>query len=123
MINTRGTAKVATIILAIVLMVGVPIVLIGVQQAREAARRRQVMNNLKQLEVALLNYHERQGPQSVAGPTLANALAVIKSKQFADLTHSFEPGIPHWPGFPDEKRETAYWYDAGKGAMGKGFFA
>ena len=56
-------------------------------------------------------------------PTLADALAVIKSKQFVDLTHAFEPGIPHWPGFPDEKRETLYWYDGDKGRMGKGFFA
>jgi hypothetical protein len=54
-------------------------------------------------------------------PTLADALAVIKSKRFVDLTHAFEPGIPHWPGFPDEKRETLYGYDGGK--MGKGFFA
>ena len=56
-------------------------------------------------------------------PSLADALAVIKSKQFVDLTHAFEPGIPHWPGFPDEQRETLYWYEAGKGKLGKGFFA
>jgi kynurenine formamidase len=55
--------------------------------------------------------------------TLADALAVIKSRQFVDLTHAFEPGIPHWPGFPEEKRETLYWYDGGKGTRGKGFFA
>jgi kynurenine formamidase/ribosomal protein L7/L12 len=55
--------------------------------------------------------------------TLADALAVINSKQFVDLTHAFEPGIPHWPGFPDEKRETLYWYDGDKERMGKGFFA
>lgn len=42
-------------------------------------------------------------------PTLAEAYQVIKSKQFVDLTHAFEPGIPHWKGFPDEKRETLYW--------------
>ena len=57
------------------------------------------------------------GPVPVA--TLADALAVIKSKQFVDLTHAFEPGIPHWPGFPDEKRETLYWYDGG--TYGQGF--
>jgi len=56
-------------------------------------------------------------------PTLADALAVIKSKKFVDLTHAFEPGIPHWPGFPDEKRETIYWYDGERGSVGKGFFA
>ena len=64
-----------------------------------------------------------QMPAKSKQPTLADALAVIKSKQFVDLTHAFEPGIPHWPGFPDEKRETLYWYDGGKGQMGKGFFA
>jgi kynurenine formamidase len=65
------------------------------------------------------------GGQRASNPapaaTLADALAVIKSRQFVDLTHAFEPGIPHWPGFPDEKRETLYGYDGG--TMGKGFFA
>jgi hypothetical protein len=51
-------------------------------------------------------------------PTLANALAIIQSKPFVDLTHAFEPGISHWPGFPDEKQETIYWYDGNKGTMG-----
>lgn len=47
----------------------------------------------------------------------------IKTKNFVDLTHSFHPGIPHWPGFPDEKRETLYWYDPGVGTLGSGFYA
>jgi hypothetical protein len=42
-------------------------------------------------------------------PTLAEAYQIIKSKQFVDLTHAFEPGIPRWKGFPDGKRETLYW--------------
>jgi len=56
-------------------------------------------------------------------PTLAECLKVIRQKEFVDLTHAFRPGIPHWSGFPDEKRETIYWYDKGKGTMGSGFFA
>jgi kynurenine formamidase len=56
-------------------------------------------------------------------PTLAEAYEVIKSKEFVDLTHAFAPGIPHWPGFPDEKRTTLYWYESGVGTVGKGFFA
>jgi kynurenine formamidase len=56
-------------------------------------------------------------------PGLAEFLESIKTKRFVDLTHPFEPGIPHWPGFPDEKRETIYGYDEGQGTMGKGFFA
>ncbi len=39
-----------------------------------------------------------------------------------DLTHAFAPGMPHWPGFPDEKRETLYWFDEGRGSLGSGFF-
>ena len=61
--------------------------------------------------------------QQAKEPTLADCLKIIQEKQFVDLTHAFEPGIPHWPGFPDEQRETLYWYEAGKGKLGKGFFA
>jgi hypothetical protein len=28
----------------------------------------------------------------------------IISKKFVDRTHEFAPGIPRWPGFPDEAR-------------------
>jgi len=54
---------------------------------------------------------------------LREVYAALKSREFVDLTHTFEPGIPHWPGFPDEKRETLYWYEKGVGTMGTGFFA
>jgi len=46
----------------------------------------------------------------------------MKSKPFVDLTHAFGPGIPHWPGFPDEKRETRCYYDEGVGSLGSGYF-
>jgi hypothetical protein len=39
-------------------------------------------------------------------PTPADALAVIKTRQFADLPQAFKSGIPHWPGFPGDERET-----------------
>ena len=47
----------------------------------------------------------------------------IRPKKFVDLTHAFYPGIPHWKGFPDEKRETLFWYEPGVGKLGSGFFA
>ena len=55
--------------------------------------------------------------------TLEDAWNVIKEKKFVDLTHPFAPGIPHWKGFPDEKRETLYWYETGVGKLGSGFYA
>ena len=48
---------------------------------------------------------------------------ILVGKKLVDLTHAFEPGIPHWSGFPDETRETIYWYDKGRGTKGDGFFA
>ncbi|MFN2508856.1 MAG: cyclase family protein [Chthoniobacterales bacterium] len=56
-------------------------------------------------------------------PSLARIQQILVGKKLVDLTHAFEPGIPHWSGFPDEKRETIYWYEKGRGSMGAGFFA
>lgn len=47
----------------------------------------------------------------------------LVSKKLVDLTHEFAPGIPHWPGFPDEVRKTIYWYDKRPDTMGAGFFS
>ncbi len=55
--------------------------------------------------------------------SLQEVFASLQQKRFVDLTHAFEPGIPHWPGFPDERRETLYGYEAGTGKLGTGFFA
>ena len=53
------------------------------------------------------------GSVSQAGQSssdLSAAWKIIRSKQFVDLTHAFEPGIPHWKGFADEKREPVFSY-------------
>ncbi|MFL6544080.1 MAG: cyclase family protein [Candidatus Udaeobacter sp.] len=48
---------------------------------------------------------------------------LLASKKYVDLTHGFAPGIPRWPGFPDETRKTIYWYDKRPDTMGVGFFS
>jgi kynurenine formamidase len=40
--------------------------------------------------------------------SLTDALAVIQSHRFVDLTHTFAPGIPHWKGAPNESVKTLY---------------
>ena len=56
-------------------------------------------------------------------PSLSEIQKILSQKRFVDLTHAFESGIPHWHGFPDEKREMAYSYEKGPGTIGDGFFA
>lgn len=38
-------------------------------------------------------------------PDLRDALRVLRQARWIDLTHPFAPGIPHYAGFPDERRE------------------
>ncbi|QXO94637.1 cyclase family protein [Methanospirillum purgamenti] len=46
----------------------------------------------------------------------------MQDYRFVDLTHTFEPGIPHWKGDPDETVETLYSYEPGNGTLGSGFY-
>lgn len=56
-------------------------------------------------------------------PSLWPIQQTLAGKRFVDLTHEFAPGIPHWPGFPDESRKTVYWYEKRPDTMGAGFFS
>jgi len=56
-------------------------------------------------------------------PSLWQIQQILAGKRHVDLTHEFAPGIPHWPGFPDEERKTIYWYEKRPNVMGTGFFS
>lgn len=58
-----------------------------------------------------------------AEPSLWPLQQTLLEKRYVDLTHDFAPGIPHWPGFPDEQRKTVYWYDKRPDVLGDGFFS
>ena len=118
------------LVLGLVLGIGLLIVVMGVgfwltarAQARVVAEREAAEANMMQARSAMESYRKQQAAQHVSASPLADALTLIRSKQFVDLTHAFEPGMPRWQGFPDEKREMIYWYDGGEGTTGKGFFA
>src|SRR5262249_24487053 len=63
------------------------------------------------------------GAKAGEQPTLWNVQKLLASKKYIDLTHDFSPGIPHWPGFRDETRETIYWYDKRPDPLGSNFFS
>jgi kynurenine formamidase len=48
------------------------------------------------------------GAAPAADPSLTDALGILKSHRFVDLTHAFAPGIPHWKGAPNERVKTLY---------------
>jgi kynurenine formamidase len=79
--------------------------------------------NVRRWEFVLMLLLVAGCDRPITEPTLSDFVKTLRHRQFVDLTHAFEPGIPHWPGFPDEKRETVYWYDKGKKSMESGFFA
>ncbi|MDO9353498.1 MAG: cyclase family protein [Solirubrobacteraceae bacterium] len=54
---------------------------------------------------------------------LTGLLETLRTCRWVDLTHTFEPGIPHFHAFPDEERTTLYHYDEGVGTQGHGFLA
>jgi kynurenine formamidase len=56
-------------------------------------------------------------------PSLWKLQKLLASKRYVDLTHEFAPGIPRWPGFPNETRKTIYWCDKRPDTMGTGFFS
>lgn len=60
---------------------------------------------------------ETSAPATSGTRSLWELLAELKAHEFVDLTHTFGPGIPRWPGFPDAEFKTIYDYDT------DGFFA
>jgi len=64
---------------------------------------------------------------SIAGgadeKSLWSTQQMLATKKYVDLTHEFAPGIPRWPGFPDETRKTIYWYEKRPDTKGAGFFS
>jgi len=56
-------------------------------------------------------------------PSLDRAWRTLETREYVDLTHAFGPGIPRWPGFPDEGRVVLYDYRPGNGTLGSGFYA
>src|SRR5437763_1945053 len=69
----RGFTLIELLVVIAIIAVLIALLLPAVQAAREAARRAQCVNNLKQIGIALHNYHDQNGSFPLGGVNLGTA--------------------------------------------------
>lgn len=105
--NRKGFTLIELLVVIAIIGVLVALLLPAVQQAREAARRSQCKNNLKQIGLALHNYHEthrtfppgyvyRPGPMAENAAGFGWGALILPMVDLAPLHAQFNWNAPVW---------------------------
>lgn len=98
-LRSRGFTLIELLVVIAIIAILIALLLPAVQQAREAARRTQCKNNLKQIGLAMHNYHD-----------IFNTLPPGYITRFANVIVSGEQGVYGWGAFILPQVEQANLY-------------
>jgi prepilin-type N-terminal cleavage/methylation domain-containing protein len=101
--QNRGFTLIELLVVIAIIAILIALLLPAVQQAREAARRSSCKNNLKQLGLALHNYHDTHGKFPPGGMSAGNQLSwcamILPNIDQAPLYQQFNFSTPTYTSF------------------------
>jgi prepilin-type N-terminal cleavage/methylation domain-containing protein/prepilin-type processing-associated H-X9-DG protein len=109
----RGFTLIELLVVIAIIAVLIALLLPAVQAAREAARRAQCTNNLKQLGLALHNYHSSVGSFPMASATAYSDPGVQTSWGTWSAQSFMLPYLEQTPLYNSINFDWTNWYDVG----------